>query len=99
MEVFFQRLQSTFPSSNSFMDALLENDERCLATMAALLKVNSSEYSRIPQSTTFKLNRPGSPQTLVPLCAMLDPDMLLLLLLRKINFDALVVEGGGTWKA
>lgn len=40
VELFFQRLESEFCSSSVlFIDALIENDERCLRTLIALLKV------------------------------------------------------------
>uniref|UniRef100_A0A183BZU4 ELMO domain-containing protein n=1 Tax=Globodera pallida TaxID=36090 RepID=A0A183BZU4_GLOPA len=76
---FLTKLDEMFcASSNIFMDALLENDERCLQTMAAIQRINSNTKN------IFCTNSLDVPTALAP-------DILALSLLRKIHFDPLVV--------
>uniref|UniRef100_A0A914HC49 Uncharacterized protein n=1 Tax=Globodera rostochiensis TaxID=31243 RepID=A0A914HC49_GLORO len=73
---FLTKLDEMFVgSSNIFMDALLENDERCLQTMTAIQRINSNIFC------TNSLD----------VSTALAPDILALSLLRKIHFDPLVV--------
>uniref|UniRef100_A0A914HDL5 Uncharacterized protein n=1 Tax=Globodera rostochiensis TaxID=31243 RepID=A0A914HDL5_GLORO len=60
------------------MDALLENDERCLQTMAAIQRLNSNTKN------IFCTNP-------LDVSTALAPDILALSLLRKIHFDPLVL--------
>ncbi|CAK5078904.1 unnamed protein product [Meloidogyne enterolobii] len=73
INIFFNRLELLFSSSPSiFVYFLMENDERCLLTFIAIMKLHSSEQNKI----------------LLP--KMLDPELIFIVLLKKINFDSLV---------
>uniref|UniRef100_A0A915NVD6 Uncharacterized protein n=1 Tax=Meloidogyne floridensis TaxID=298350 RepID=A0A915NVD6_9BILA len=74
INIFFNRLELLFSSSpNIFVYFLMENDERCLLTFIAIIKLHSLGQNKILHPK------------------MLDPELIFIVLLRKINFDSLVI--------
>ncbi|KAL3086196.1 hypothetical protein niasHT_039988 [Heterodera trifolii] len=73
-------------SPNAFMDVLLENDERCLQTMAAIQRIFASESSGSNSNIMALLSNTNKNN--VP-TLLASPDILALSLLHKIHLDPL----------